>query len=350
MDLLKYLNSRILKLNNVRFSLFLFMVTLTKSGLSPIGSEFVGWLRDTSRALPRAITYLVSSPLPLILMRILNYPNDWVWWGLGFALYVSWVWLTTFFLWRRFPGNEKVMSVLFAASVPFSSAAMLLGHIDIYVLIGATLAVLARFRGHIFLGALISIGGNADQAIASSVCLLLLFMAGSHTSKKLVKTWIPLSVLTYLVIHLVFKIENINDPKLVILGEIKNVTLNSIGVWDLTLYSQMGILWLPWLFFILPHYKGASSKFFALLGVVILPLGMSFFILDGTKIGTTVGFLTLLASLLDQYDKLFFREQTNNLLVVIGFLLIVTVPTIIVGNGGVLRLPYRKLITHFLKN
>ena len=338
------LTEKLAHLGTFKFVLTISIIVLFKTGLCPIGSEFVGWMRETSRALPIATMYLVSSPIPLGIMRILNYPNDFVWWSVGLILYIFWIGITYFLLFKKFPNHKKLVALLFAASTPFASAATLIGHIDIFTLLGVTIAVLATFKGHVWIGALLAAGGNADQAIASSVCLLFLFAAKSETAKKIAFPWVASALTCYLSVHIFLKIDSVNDPKQVILGEIKHVTFHSLGSWDLILYSQMGLLWIPWIFLVLPSFQDLRQKLLVLLGVIVLPFFMSFFILDGTKIGTTVGFLTLLISGTDYLTDFKCSPKYQQQVISFGFIFIVFFPTILVGNGGLLRLPYRKIL------
>ena len=320
---LQRITKKLNSINSVSFTILTLFIILLKSGVSPIGSEYVGWLRETAKSLPHPVTYLASSPIPMALMRLFNYPSDLTWWGLGLGVYFSWIALTTYFLVNKFPTHKKLAILLFLASTPIITTASMIGHIDVYSLIGATIAVLATFRFRFVVGALFAIGGNADQAIATSVCLVLLALAGSLMARKMVLQWCLTSLIGYLTIHSLFTISSANDPKQVMIGEMRSVFTHSLGSWDLLLYSQLGLLW------------------------IIVPFGMTFLILDGTRVGTTVGFLVLLITFTEIDNPpevpLFIREYG----LAIAYLILVFTPAIIVGNGALLRLPYRKILEQF---
>jgi hypothetical protein len=163
----------------------------------------------------------------------------------------------------------------------------------------------------------------------------------------MVVPWAATSAMGYLIIHALFTISSANDPKHVMLVEMKSVLTHSLGSWDLLLYSQMGLLWIPWLMLVFPSFEGIKQKAFLLAAVIIVPLGMTFLILDGTRVGTTVGFLVLLIT----FSELNVPQNQTGLIrdyaLSVSYLILIFTPTIIVGNGALLRLPYRKLLEQF---
>ena len=344
---LKNITNKLNSLNIMPFTALTLLVILLKSGMSPIGSEYVGWLRDTAKSLPHPVTFLASSPIPMALMRLLRYPNDIIWWGLGCVMYFTWVSVTSYLLAKKFPKNAKFAILLFLSCTPIITTASMIGHIDIYSLMGASIAVLARFRMRFVIGAMLAIGGNADQAIATSVSLILLAFAGSKLARRMALQWTTTSIIGYLIIHSIFTISSANDPKRVMLGEMKSVLLHSIGSWDLLLYSQMGLLWIPWLLFVIPSYKNIYNKFLLVFSVIIVPFGMTFLILDGTRVGTTVGFLLLLITFCEVKLPAEMPHFIREFGLGIAYLILIFTPSVIVGNGALLRLPYRKILEQF---
>jgi hypothetical protein len=93
--------------------------------------------------------------------------------------------------------------------------------------------------------------------------------------------------------------------------------------------------------------KNVQEKVFTLLGVIILPFAMSFLILDGTRVGATVGYVTLLISFKDKLlDQKIATEKSNQTLGAIAVYLILF-PNIIVDSSGELRIPISKFLEHF---
>lgn len=342
MDLLKRLGSQIEGTSPFRYGAFLLIAIAIHSGISPIGSIFVQWLRSSAESYPEAQSYLISSPLPLFLMRVMGYPKDEIWWAFGFAVYLSWMLLTSRYICREFSANKHLALLIFFLSTPASLSLSMLGHIDIYTLIGATLAVWGRFRLHILVGALFATGGNSDQSLASIACLVLLALAGSAKAKKVLPYWIVVSTISYGVLHLVIGVPDSHDTKQIIYNSLSLVVANSLSVWPFMVYSLFGILWLPVMAAIFQKYLKVK-RLFALAGVVLLPMSMTFLIADGTRVGTTVGFICLLIV----FDESNFRNPLADdfRLKVTGFLAVflVLVPAILVDVSGELRIPLRKI-------
>lgn len=331
-----------------QLALVLFLVVILKTGISPIGTDYVSWIRETAKYYPEPNHYLVSSPLPLLLMKFFSYPNDLTWWSVGSIVYISWILISVVLIKRRFEKHAREALLLFFASVPVATAATMLGHIDIFTLIGATIAVFSNFRFRVIVGALFAVGGNTDQSIATLFCLVLLALGGSNFAKKYWWQWALVSGVSYLTLHLSVTIPAIYDPKQVMISDLKSVLPTTLGSWHLLTYSQMGLLWIPWLIMVVPTLNFKKQKFFILSGAILVPLALTLFILDGTRVGTTVGYICLLITLDEAYHKKF--SNSPNLkreFYGIAFIFLVLVPSIIVGNQGKLRLPIRKFLEQF---
>jgi hypothetical protein len=328
-----------------RLAFLLFFIVMFKTGISPIGSEYVKWIRDTAKTYPEPIYHLVSSPLPILLMKVFRYPDDYIWWAIGSAIYLGWILLAVKLILKRYPNHQKEALLVFFSSVPVATAATMMGHIDVYTLIGATIAVLSNFRFRVFVGALFSIGGNSDQALATLCCLTLLALGGSRFARKYLWQWALVSISAYLMLHLNVSFPSTSDPKQVMLTDLQQVLPTTLGSWHLLAYSQMGLLWIPWLLIVLPTLITRMQMLFTILGAIVLPLGLTMFILDGTRIGTTVGFICLLITLDEAYQNKFHQSpKIKSSHYGVLFLIFVITPSIVVQNQGLLRLPIRKIL------
>ena len=336
------------KIKISQLAILFFSTTILKTGISPIGSEYVKWIRETAKTYPEPIYYLVSSPLPILLMKIFRYPNDYVWWAIGFVIYISWIFLSVNLVIKRYEQHKREALLIFFSTVPVATAGTMMGHIDIFTLIGATIAVLSNIRFKVVIGALLAIGGNSDQALATLVCLILLAIGGSNFARKYLWQWALISVSAYLLLHLNVSFPSTSDPKQVMLTDLEGVIPTSIGSWHLLIYSQMGLLWIPWLLMVIPTLITKQQQIFILLGSIILPLLLTLFIADGTRVGTTVGYLCLLITLDESYQKTF-KKYSNIKPQYFGalFSIFIVTPSIIVGNNGLLRLPIRKFLEQF---
>ena len=333
------------KIKVTQLALLLFLIMVCKTGISPIGSEYVKWIRETAKTYPEPIYHLVSSPLPILIMKIFGYPNDYVWWSIGLLIYMSWIIISVNLVIKRYHDHKREALLIFFSTVPVATAATMMGHIDIFTLFGATIAVLSNIRFKVVVGALLAIGGNSDQALATLLCLVLLAIGGSNFARKYLWQWALISISAYLLLHLNVSFPSTSDPKQVMLTDLQGVIPTTLGSWHLLVYSQMGLLWIPWILMVLPTLITKRERVFIILGAIILPLLLTLFILDGTRIGTTVGFLCLLITLDESYQKRFKKcSNLNPQYVGVLFFIFVITPSIIVENQGLLRLPIRKFL------
>jgi hypothetical protein len=325
----------------------IFLITIIKTGLSPIGPEFVGWLREAARAMPREINYLHAAPLPLVLMKFLNYPSDFVWWSISFIFFGFWISISLLCISKRFPKDFKLYAVFFLTSPAVALSGTMIGHIDIFTLIGATLAIFSNYRIFIVAGALIAAGGNVDQSIVTSLSLILLILGGSKRARKIASLWVPISLIAYLLIKLVFKVQPTSNIKDLLFVNLKNISMNSFGMWHLELFSVLSLSWIFVTFFIWPNLRTLKTKFFVMSAIFILPFTLTFFVLDGTRVGVVVGFMSLWLAFIE-FGKTprFIQDNLNEFYLLILFAAFF-IPAIIVGNGNVLRLPYLKFISFF---
>jgi hypothetical protein len=339
-----------LRLSNLKYSKFLILVLLIlliRNGISPIGEEYVGWLRLAAINYPDPVVYLISSPIPLMLMKLLDYPSTLIWWGVGVCVFVFWIYVSLRYISIYFKNNQKIVTVLFLASTPVAVAMSMIGHIDVYTLFGATIAIFGRFKGHLLLGAIFAAGGNSDQAIAATVCLVFLTLGGSKLAKRVLFRWALVSSLAYIALHFLVNIPAKDDPKQVMLAELHIVVVNSVSVWHFLIYAFLGILWIPWFLLVFRKIVTFREKIFTLIGVIVMPFSMSFLILDGTRVGATVGYVTLLISFKDKLsDKLISQENSNKILGAITVYLIL-IPNILVDSSGYLRIPISKFLEHY---
>lgn len=338
------------RLSNLKYSKFLIIVLLTlliRNGISPIGDEYVGWIRLAAINYPDPVVYLISSPIPLMLMKLFSNPSTLIWWGIGFCVFVFWIYVSLRYISIYFKNNQKVVTVLFLASTPVAVAMSMIGHIDVYTLFGATIAIFGRFKGHLLLGAFFAAGGNSDQAIAATVCLAFLTLGGSKLAKRVLLRWALVSSAAYIALHSLVNVPAKDDPKQVMLAELHVVVVNSVSVWHFLIYAFLGILWIPWFLLVFRKIETFREKVFTLIGVIVLPFSMSFLILDGTRVGATVGYVTLLISFKDRLsDNLITQENSNKILGAITVYLIL-IPNIIVDSSGYLRIPISKFLEHY---
>jgi hypothetical protein len=172
--------------------------------------------------------------------------------------------------------------------------------------------------------------------------LIFLAIAGSTKARSILPYWIVVSGVFYGLLHFVIGVPKTHDTKQIIINNLSLVVGNSLSVWPFMIYSLFGILWLPVIASLVSKYL-KLKLLFAFVGVILLPLSMSFLIADGTRVGTTVGFICLLIV----FDESKFREPipADIRVKLLGFLAIflLLIPSILVDVNGELRIPLRKI-------
>ena len=335
------------KLIEEKYLITLFTILALKTGLSPIGRTYVGWLQSEAKAFPEPVNFLHSSLLPVFLMRLLNYPNFFFWIVFSLIVYESWILITIHLITNKFQEKSQLVGAIFICTSQVSCSLTMIGHVDQWSLLGATLIVFWDSKYSILIGTILCLGGNADQAIAISLCLVVFSFSGSSKAKNICKTFVPISVTGYLLLRFLVHKGPSNSIRELLLANVKPILLNSIGLWHLELFSLMSLSWIPWLYFVWKNLETRKKKISVSLSVVVIPYILIFFVLDGTRVGTTVGMLTLALSYTEfgkfqTMDNIFFLKNRCFILWICAI-----VPTIIVGNGPLLRLPFLKYFQNF---
>jgi len=340
-------------LANLRLVTFTFLmlgIVILKAGLAPIGSEYVGWLRETARNYPKPTSFLVSSPGPLSLMKLFNYPGDYFWWFLGLLMYGVWILLTVWLLKKRFPDHAKIAVTIFIITSPVTVAASFVGHIDIFTLLGCTLAGVAEFRGHAFIGAVLAVSGNADMAVATALLLGILSVAGISRARKIFINWTTVSLIEYGCLHLFVRIPSTENPIEIVTKSVWGIFTKSIGSFSLHTYALYGPIWLVLLFYVFPNLTSRRQQILCAIALIVFPLGMSILVLDGTRVGVTAGYICLILLLRHVYDAGAWENSPKirrEHLLALALVSIVLLPAINVGSFGTLRLPYQKIFDAF---
>jgi hypothetical protein len=70
-------------------------------------------------------------------------------------------------------------------------------------------------------------------------------------------------------------------------------------------------------------------------------------VLDGTRVGVTIGYAALLITFVDLVSDQEISESLKNRLLGISVGMMTLFPTVVVQNSGVLRLPFKKFLEQF---
>ncbi len=139
----------------------------------------------------------------------------------------------------------------------------------------------------------------------------------------------------------------------IVLEELGSVINASLGIWSFIFLSVLGPTWVVfgYLFLKKTWSTGQTSrikKFWVFLGVVAIPMGMSFFILDRTRLGVVVGALPLFLFLIPEMRKFFASTPATKDIqypvLSAGILFWIMHPALIVDSGGLFRLPYAEFM------
>jgi hypothetical protein len=338
--------TRILFLSDNRFTLLLFAILIIKNVIHPIGTEWIDWVYDAGREFPNASSYFSYSIIPVLVAKLLQFPSYLVWWII-FGFLTALFYFTLAYQIKKLSGSEyKTWLVIFCAFPFVISPIYFLGHYDLITIAGGILAGLTKSKKIVFGGAVLAVGANAEQAIMTSLCLVLLAIGtknGWHI--KVASIWFGLSISTYLLFRIFLGSSDDGNRIHIIVNQISDVLINSAGKVHLIVFSVFGVGWIV-LVRIFKHSKGNVPEILILFAAVIIPVLLSIVILDRTRIGVAVGTLPmvlLLRQFLESSRVLEIAKSGTS----VKFLaiLILCVPTVFIDSDGSLRLPYVELFT-----
>ncbi len=336
--------NRITKLSDRKFCFILVLAVFIKNGLHPIGPDWLNSLYIASSRFPEYYSYFSSSMLPIFIVKILNYPPYIVWW-IASGLFSLVVFAQVFwFLNKTYKDDFKKVTLVFLTLPLFISPFLYIGHYDQFTILAALIVFQVKNNLFIFLAALIASLANPEQALATSLCLLFIFLAVRDKITKIIfLSWLFCSTLVLLLLNNLFGRAEHNRRSNVIIGEVTQVLSSSLGLLNLIIFSLFGVAW------ILIIYKfWTNYNTHLLIGAVFIPLLLSVFILDHTRVGVAVGALPLLLLirfLFSSTPLLKFRLR----FFYVYFLVYMFIPTIFVDFDNTIRLPYQELVKFLLQ-
>jgi hypothetical protein len=339
----------IFELSNKKFIFLLLSFLIIKNGIHPIGTEWIDWVYSAGRSFPNPENYLSYSIIPVLIAKIFNYPSYLIWWFIFFLFTLLFYSLIILKI-KKESGDEFKKIVLIVFCFPFlSSPLYYLGHYDLITISGALIAGLTKSKKMVVLGSLIAIGSNSEQALMTSICVLFVSLGSQSTFHKYIaKIWMSLSLSGYVLLKILVGTSSDGNRIRFILGQLKNVLIDSSGRLNLIIFSVFG---LGWIFIFMVHQikNIFPRQLLVYLGAVITPVCLSIFILDRTRIGVAVGALPLIMLIKFIFDsgptKNELLNKINFQYLIVAFLL---VPTIFVDTDGSIRLPYFELIHRLL--
>ena len=332
------------KLSNLMFTLVLMLLVILKNGVHPIGTDWISWIYKASENFPEPTSYLSNSVIPIFIAEVLGYPSYLVWWivFLFFTiLFYSFLFIRLNSLFRT---NYKIALLVFMA-FPFTITPLYyLGHYDLLTLFGALLAGLTRSKGLVLLGSGLAIGANPEQALITSLCVGI-FSIGTRSKwhKFIAVVWSAGSIFTLGALNFFVGKSSSGNRIEVIRDEFTYVSIESIGQSHLLIFSIFSSGWIV-IFLTMLRENSKFHNYSIFIGVILIPIILTIFILDHTRVGIAVGTLPLLLFLKHYIDSNFLhslnqRFSPPNFL----FYIVLFTPSLIVDSDGSLRMPYIEL-------
>ena len=340
---------KILNTTNLKFTFVIMGLILLKNGLHPIGEDWISWVYSAGKNFPQPENYLSYSLFPVLLSKVMAYPSVIMWWGV-FLILTAAFYVFVFIQIHKIAKDEYKTWLMIFLIFPFMITPLYyVGHYDLITISAAIIAGLQNKKILVFVGAFLAISANPEQAVFTSACVFAIAF-GSKLSwhKYIAKVWLSLSITSFILIKTFIGESSDGNRAKIIFGQLKEVSLNSLGQTHLIIFSVFSVGWLI-LGLVSKSNSGPISNKFVLLGVVIIPVLLSLTILDRTRIGVAVGALPLIL-LLRQLMENSFLEKIQNLNIRQNHLFygLLLTPTLIVDTDGSLRLPYLELINKFI--
>ena len=195
---------KFIAMSNRKFALLLLIFIVLKNGVHPIGTEWIDWVYAAGKDFPNPENYFSYSIIPILIAKVMNFPNYLIWWLFYTCLTALFYILLTINL-EKLTGKNFKKSLLIVFSFPFLiSPLYYLGHYDLITISGGLIAGLTNSKKLIVFGAILAIGANPEQALMTSICIFLVAVGTrSKLHKYIAQVWITLSSLSYIILKLV---------------------------------------------------------------------------------------------------------------------------------------------------
>jgi hypothetical protein len=340
-----FLINNFLKLSNAKFTLLLTFLVILKNGVHPIGTDWIDWVYLASANFPKATNHLSNSLIPMYISSLLEYPAYSIWW-MVFTLLTLLFYIFLFIKIKDIYGLNYKLALLIFLTFPFTYTPLFyIGHYDLFTIFGAILAGLTKKKIFVILGVCFAAGANPEQALATSLCVVLLSIGTKSKWHRFVGlVWLSCSILSFAMLRLFVGQPDTGDRLKIIEGQLNSVLLNSLGLAHILIFSVFSAGWVV-LYLIGFREISKTRNLIVISAVAVIPVTLAITILDHTRVGVAVGALPLIIFLkhyltpefLNQLNSRYFKPET--LLFVVLF-----TPSIVVDVGGNLRLPYLELI------
>jgi hypothetical protein len=345
--MLTRLEDKIFKLSDKTFYFLLVFLIIIKNGIHPIGSDWISWVYRAGNSFPKPINYLSYSFGPIFISKIFSFPSFLVWW-LIFAVFTILFYVGIYFMIKILSKNNfKKYAIVFFAFTFSVSPLYYVGHYDLFTIGAGILAATTRNKSLIIIAALIAVSANPEQAMMTSLCVLIFALGSKNLMDEFIaKSWLLISIISYLGIRLFIGQGNDGSRFKIIINQMKDIGLDSLGKINFIVFSVFGVGWI--VIFLGSSYIMKIAKIkYLLLGSVVLPLLFSILILDRTRVGVAIGTLPILLLLKLIAREVKVQEIPDKFFIYLLLTVLIT-PQIFIDFDGALRLPYAEFIKHFV--
>jgi hypothetical protein len=241
---------------------------------------------------------------------------------------------------------KKYIIIFFAFTLSVSPL-YYIGHYDLFTISAGFVAATTRSKYLVVIAAFLAVGANPEQAMMTSVCVLIFSLGSKKAMDKFIaRSWLLISVVSYFTIRTLIGQGNDGSRIKIILNQMKDVSLDSFGKLNFIIFSVFGV---GWIIIILgtSHVKKSTNLNLIVLGSIIMPVIFAIIILDRTRVGVAIGTLPILL-LLKYISSQVNIENIPNRIFLYLLIAILFVPQVFIDFDGALRLPYAEFIKHFL--
>lgn len=345
--MLKTLENRLFNLSDKTFYVLIVLLIILKNGVHPIGSDWISWVYASGKSFPNPTNYLSYSFIPLFISKLFSFPSYLIWW-LIFATFTLFFYFGVFHAIKNLGKDSfKKYTVVFFAFTLSVSPLYYIGHYDLFTISAGVLAATTKNKYLIVIAAFLAVGANPEQAMMTSLCVLI-FSLGSkkELDKFIARSWLLISVASYFTIRILIGQGNDGSRIKIILNQMKDVSLDSFGKLNFIIFSVFGVGWII-IFLGISQIKRHSTFNLLVLGSIIMPVIFAILILDRTRVGVAIGTLPILLLLKYISSQVDIIGIPNKLFFYL-LLTILVIPQIFIDYDGALRLPYAEFIKHFL--
>lgn len=328
------------------FSPFLFVLValqVIKIGLHPIGTDWIDWVRSAGKALPNYDSYLSKSVLPSLLSRFLPQDNYISWWIFYATILLIWISLVHNWIYNRYENQVKSLLILFFMLPGTISQFLFLGHYDIFIFISSMVAVVTSSRFIIVSASVICSLTNPEMTFVIGANLVLVsILIRSKRTLFVSIAFTFVSLFSVLLERFFFK--EVKPDRVSINLDLWLPTIKvALPIWQLHAWALMSPILLGVLFYL--ERRLMKRDLLLLVPCLVIPLLFAMTIVDGTRVGATIGTSAIVASFLHVQSRTSTHSSINEKLYRTLFLIWLLVPAISVDVGGSLRLPYEVLLS-----